>query len=70
WSKVVRTKYAEPVYDKDYAKYMIDHRTDLKGFYLAGIQHTYPKIRNMNTALESGIKISKLVEEDIDNGDI
>ncbi|PIO05364.1 hypothetical protein COT47_05150, partial [Candidatus Woesearchaeota archaeon CG08_land_8_20_14_0_20_43_7] len=32
WSKVVRTKYAEPVYDKDYAKYMIDHRTDLKGF--------------------------------------
>jgi len=70
WTKVFRDKYAEPVYDKDYSKYVPDYRTPVDGLYLAGIQVTYPKIRNMNSALESGIKVSKIVEEDLEKGNI
>ncbi len=64
WVKVMRTKYAEPIYDIDYHKYMPDYRTPIDGLYFSGIQLTYPKIRNMNVALESGIKTAKLILED------
>lgn len=61
WSKVFREKYASPIYDKNYFKYMPSYVCD--GFYNAGISVTYPKIRNMNTALESGEKISKIINK-------
>jgi protoporphyrinogen oxidase len=61
WARVFREKYAEPVYDKDYSSYRPDYSTPIPGFYLAGIQVTHPKIRNMNTALESGIHVANLV---------
>ncbi len=64
WCFVFREKYAEPIYDKDYLKYAPTYRTPIEGFYNSGIQVTFPKIRNMNVALESGIKVAKFVEED------
>jgi len=66
WIKVFKEKYAEPVYDKDYAKYAPTYRTPVKGFYNAGIQVTFPKIRNQNVALESGYKVSELILEDLE----
>ncbi|MFH1331914.1 MAG: FAD-dependent oxidoreductase [archaeon] len=65
WSKVFREVYAEPVYDKFYAFYNPGYRTPVRGFYNAGIFVTYPKIRNMNTALESGLKVAAMVREDL-----
>lgn len=64
WCFVFREKYAEPVYDKDYATYAPSYRTPVKGLYNAGIQVTFPKIRNMNVALESGEKAAQYVLED------
>lgn len=64
WVKVMKTRYAEPIYDIDYHKYMPDYRTPVEGLYFSGIQLTYPKIRNMNVALESGIKTAKIILED------
>ena len=64
WCFVFREKYAEPIYDKNYLKYAPAYRTPIEGFYNSGIQVTFPKIRNMNIALESGIKVAKIVEED------
>lgn len=64
WCYVFREKYAEPIYDKDYAKYAPTYRTPVKGYYNAGIQCTFPKIRNMNVALESGEHVAKLILED------
>lgn len=64
WVKVFREKYAEPVYDKDYASYMPDIRSGVEGLYFAGIQITFPKIRNINTALESGIGAAEKIIED------
>ncbi len=64
WCFVFSEKYAEPIYDKNYLKYAPAYRTPIEGFYNSGIQVTFPKIRNMNIALESGIKVAKIVEED------
>lgn len=65
WSKVFRDVYAEPVYDKFYALNSPGYRTPVKGFYNAGIFVTYPKIRTMNTALESGLRAASIVREDV-----
>lgn len=61
---VVKDKYAEPVYDKDYAKYAPKYRTPVVGLYNAGIQVTFPRIRNMDVALDSGEKVAKCILED------
>ena len=54
WLKVFREKYAEPIYDKNYSKYAPTYETPIPYLFNAGIQVTFPKIRNMNVALESG----------------
>ncbi len=64
WAKVMKTKYAEPIYDIDYHKYAPNYQTPIEGLYFTGIQLTYPKIRNMNVALESGIKVAKTILQD------
>lgn len=64
WVKVFREKYAEPVYDKDYSSYMPEVWSGIDGLYFAGIQITFPRIRNMNTALESGIEAAEKIIDD------
>ena len=61
WVRVAKTKYAEPIYDINYHKYMPSYKTPIKDLYFSGIQLTYPKIRNMNAALESGIKVANII---------
>jgi protoporphyrinogen oxidase len=57
WKRVFREKYAEPVYDKDYSKNMPCIKcNESENLYFAGTAVTYPKIRNMNSSLESGIE--------------
>ena len=68
WAYVFRDRYAEPVYDKDYVNYKPDYRTPVEGLYMAGIQVTYPKIRNMNSALESGVKVADMIINDQEDG--
>jgi protoporphyrinogen oxidase len=65
WLKVIKTKYGEPIYDSDYSRYMPRYRTPIKGFYNAGIQVSFPKIRNMNSALESGERVAEIIVKDI-----
>lgn len=61
FSKVFKEKYASPIYGKDYFKNMLGYETEIKGLYNAGIGITYPKIRNMNTAIESGEKVARII---------
>ncbi|MEK6856966.1 MAG: FAD-dependent oxidoreductase, partial [Nanoarchaeota archaeon] len=65
WCLVFRENYAEPIYDKDYSKYAPTYKTPLKQLYMAGIQVTFPKIRNMNVALESGEKVAEYIIKDL-----
>jgi protoporphyrinogen oxidase len=53
---VSREKYAEPIYDKHYSEYAPKTETPMKGIFFSGIQVTFPKIRNMNSAIESGLE--------------
>jgi protoporphyrinogen oxidase len=64
WAKVFRTKYAEPIYDINYHKYMPKYKSPVKGLYFAGIQLTHPKIRNINVAIKSGIDASDTILKD------
>ncbi len=61
WCLVFREKYAEPIYDKDYPDYCPKYESPLDSLYHAGIQVTFPKIRNMNVALESGEKVAEII---------
>jgi len=63
WCYVFREKYAEPVYDKYYPKYAPAYKTPIPHLFNSGIQVTFPKIRNMNVALESGIKVAEIIKE-------
>ena len=63
WCLVFRERYAEPVYDKDYAAYAPTFQTPIPTLFHAGIQVTFPKIRNMNVALESGEVVAKMIIE-------
>ena len=64
WAKLFRTKHGEPIYDINYQKYMPNYKTSVKGLYFAGIQMTYPRIRTMNVALKSGIKVAEIILKD------
>jgi protoporphyrinogen oxidase len=66
--KVMREEYAEPIYDKNYNENKPDYETPLKWLYNAGISVTYPEIRNMNTALKSGLKIAKIIKSRVSSG--
>lgn len=61
WSKVFKEVYGEPVYDKNYASIKPDYKSPLPFLYWAGVAVTYPKIRNMNTAIESGLVVAKII---------
>lgn len=63
-TQIFRQPFASPIYDVNYPKYMPKTRTPHKWLFNAGIAITYPKIRNMNTALESGIGTAKLILND------
>lgn len=61
WIRTFRSEYASPLYDINYKNYMPDYKTPLKNLFFSGIAITYPKIRNMNIALESGIKTAEII---------
>jgi protoporphyrinogen oxidase len=64
WIKVFKEKYGEPIYDVNYLRYKPDYRTPLNYVYMAGIQVTCPKIRNMDVALESGELVANIIIDD------
>lgn len=67
WCYVFREKYAEPIYDKDYLNYAPTYETPVPHLFNSGIQVTFPKIRNMNVALESGIKVADIIQKNETN---
>lgn len=64
WTKISKDTHAEPIYDKDFAKHRPDYKTPVDGLYFANTATSYPKIRNMNTALQTGQECAKIVKKD------
>ncbi len=64
WAKVIKTRYATPIYDRDYYSYKPEYTTPISNLFFAGVAVTYPKIRNMNTALESGERVAEIIKNE------
>ena len=61
WERLAKLEWVEAIYDMDYENPLI---TDGSGFYFAGIYRFFPKIRNIASALESGIEAAEKILED------
>ncbi len=61
WERLAKLEWVEAIYDMDYENPPI---TDGNGFYFAGIYRFFPKIRNVASALESGIEAAEKILDD------
>ncbi len=65
WIKIFKAKYSAPIYETGYLKKIVPYRTNLKGFYLAGMfsKPNYPE-RSMNGSIKAGIEVARVLKED------
>jgi hypothetical protein len=61
---VFRADAGQPVITCNYSERIPDHRTPLKGLYLANTLQIYPEDRGTNYAVRLGKIISRIVDED------
>ena len=62
---VLRAEAGQPVITCDYSQRIPDHRTPLKGLYLANTLQIYPEDRGTNYSVRLGQTISRIVDEDL-----
>jgi len=60
---VTRLPFAEPVYESTYPSYAPLNALNYDGLFMSGVQTTYPLIRTMNTAFDSGYSSALVVKE-------
>jgi len=67
WVRIFKAKYSAPIYERGYIKKVIPYRTNLRGFYLAGLfsRTNYPE-RSMNGSVKAGIEVAKNLKEDFE----
>ena len=64
---VFRTPAAQPVVGLDYDDRRPDHRTPIRGLYLASMSQIYPEDRGTNYAVALGEHVANLVDADFRN---
>jgi protoporphyrinogen oxidase len=62
---VLRAEAGQPVITCNYSQRIPDHRTPLKGLYLANTMQIYPEDRGTNYSVRLGQTISKIVDGDL-----
>jgi protoporphyrinogen oxidase len=62
---VLRAEAGQPVITCGYSQRIPDHRTPLKGLYLANTLQIYPEDRGTNYSVRLGQNISRIVDEDL-----
>jgi protoporphyrinogen oxidase len=65
---VLRAEAGQPVITCDYSQRIPDHRTPLRGLYLANSLQIYPEDRGTNYSVRLGQTISRIVGEDLRRG--
>jgi protoporphyrinogen oxidase len=68
-SHVFRFGAAQHVVDTQYQKRIPDHRTPVPGLYLANFSQIFPEDRGTNFAVRDGIKVARMIMEDLGNAD-
>jgi protoporphyrinogen oxidase len=66
---VLRAEAGQPVITRNYSERIPDHRTPLKGLYLANTLQIYPEDRGTNYSVWLGQTISQMVNEDLKKQD-
>jgi protoporphyrinogen oxidase len=64
-SIVLRAEAGQPVITRNYSQRIPDHRTPLKGLYLANTLQIYPEDRGTNYSVRLGQTISRIVHDDL-----
>ena len=59
-----RVDGAQPIVGVDYGLHIPDHRTPVKGLYLANTTQIYPEDRGTNYSVRMGRRVAKMVLED------
>lgn len=62
---VLRAEAGQPVITCNYSQHIPDHRTPLKGLYLANTLQIYPEDRGTNYSVRLGQTISRIVAQDL-----
>jgi protoporphyrinogen oxidase len=62
---VLRAEAGQPVITCNYSQRIPDHRTPLKGLYLANTLQIYPEDRGTNYSVRLGQTISRIVDQDL-----
>ena len=62
-----RTKYAQPIFDKDFLQNYPHHVTSVRNCYIANLDMTYPYDRGTNYAVKLGKDVAQLVSQTIYN---
>jgi hypothetical protein len=62
---VLRAESGQPVITCGYSERIPDHRTPLKGLYLANTLQIYPEDRGTNYSVRLGRTISRIVAQDL-----
>ena len=62
---VLRAGAGQPVITRNYSQRIPDHRTPLKGLYLANTLQIYPEDRGTNYSVRLGQTISRIVDQDL-----
>jgi protoporphyrinogen oxidase len=62
---VLRAEAGQPVITRNYSQRIPDHRTPLKGLYLANTLQIYPEDRGTNYSVRLGQDIARIVHEDL-----
>jgi protoporphyrinogen oxidase len=63
---VLRAGAGQPVITRNYSQRIPDHRTPLKGLYLANTLQIYPEDRGTNYSVRLGQTISRMVTQDLE----
>jgi protoporphyrinogen oxidase len=65
---VLRAEAGQPVITRNYSQRIPDHRTPIKGLYLANTLQIYPEDRGTNYSVRLGADISRIVDKDLKRG--
>jgi protoporphyrinogen oxidase len=62
---VLRAEAGQPVITRNYSERIPDHRTPIRGLYLANTLQIYPEDRGTNYSVRLGQTISRIVDKDL-----
>jgi protoporphyrinogen oxidase len=58
---VFKDRYSSPVYEKGYSQYQPGIRTPISNLYMSGMFNTYPRMRNVDSAVFAGEKAADAI---------